>query len=389
MTDRSTVRVSRRGGERWLHGHPWIYRSDVIGRGPPDADVVEVALRNGQPLGAALWSPHSEIRLRRLDDPGTPIDRDWWQARIAAAASRRTDLVGAPTAFRLVHSEADGLPSLIVDRYGDVLAVQLLSAGIETMRETILDTLEAQFSPAGIVLRHDASVRRHEGLSLDVVVARGRVPDEVEVSEAGIRYGVLPLTGQKTGAFLDQRDNRIAMRALARGSALDVFTYQGHFALHLAQHATGVIAIDQSTAALEQARRNEARNDGAPIEWREGNAFDELRALQKAGARFDTIVLDPPAFVKSRAALAGGLRGYKEVNLRALKLLRAGGRVLTCSCSFHVDSAAFMRMLGDAAADSGRRIAVERVVAQSADHPVVLSIPESGYLKGAILRAID
>jgi 23S rRNA (cytosine1962-C5)-methyltransferase len=368
MPSEPTVCVSRRAAGRWQRGHPWIYASDVVGRGPASPGIVDVEQRNGMPLGVALWSPQSQIRLRRLDDPGVTIDDAWWTRRIRTAAGRREALAGNPTAFRLVHGEADGLPSLIVDRYGDVLVAQLLSAGLESQRPSVLHALIELFTPRGILLRNDATVRQHEGV---------------------VRYLDSPRHGQKTGAFLDQRVNRLLMGERASGSALDVFTYQGHFALHMARQATAVLGIDRSGPALGMARRNATLNDMYHVAWREANAFDELRRLETEGARFDTIVVDPPAFVKSRAALGDGMRGYQEINLRAMRLLATGGSLLTCSCSYHVDLATFVGVLRSAAEDSGRRIALERAVGQAEDHPEVLTIPESGYLKGALLRAVD
>lgn len=389
MPSEPTVCVSRRAAGRWQRGHPWIYASDVVGRGPASPGIVDVEQRNGMPLGVALWSPQSQIRLRRLDDPGVTIDDAWWTRRIRTAAGRREALAGNPTAFRLVHGEADGLPSLIVDRYGDVLVAQLLSAGLESERPSVLHALIELFAPRGILLRNDATVRQHEGLAESIEPVHGEVPDEVEVREGVVRYLVSPRHGQKTGAFLDQRVNRLLMGERASGSALDVFTYQGHFALHMARQATAVLGIDQSGPALGMARRNATLNDMYHVAWREANAFDELRRLETEGARFDTIVVDPPAFVKSRAALGDGMRGYQEINLRAMRLLATGGSLLTCSCSYHVDLATFVGVLRSAAEDSGRRIALERAVGQAEDHPEVLTIPESGYLKGALLRAVD
>jgi 23S rRNA (cytosine1962-C5)-methyltransferase len=251
-----------------------------------------------------------------------------------------------------------------------------------------LQAIQDALNPRGVLLRHDASVRRHEGLPLEIVEAAGSVPETVEVREGGLRYLVSPREGQKTGAFLDQRENRLLVGRLARGDALDVFTYQGLFALHAAGRCPRVLAVDSSTAALAVARRNAELNGCGNVEWREANAFDLLRALEREGAAFGTIVLDPPAFAKQKSAVPRALAGYKEINLRALRLLAPGGVLFTASCSFHVSRAAFLDMLADAAADSGRRVALERVTGQSSDHPELLTVPETGYLKGAVLRAL-
>lgn len=378
--------VSDRGAARWREGHPWIYRSDVRQEpDPPRPGIVSVRDGRGRHLGQALYSPASEIRLRLLSRKEETIDAAWWSERIARAAGRRQGI--AATAYRVVHGEADGLPSLVVDRYGPYLSVQLLSAGLEACREDVVAALEAVLEPAGILLRNDLPVRRHEGLPLTVEVARGEVPEEAEAEEGGVRYRVALREGQKTGTFLDQRENRLLAGELSRGRGLDVFCYEGGFALHMAARCETVLAVDQSAQALARGRRNAELNGRSNIEWREANAFDLLRGLEAAGARFDLIVLDPPAFAKSRGHVPKALAGYKEVNLRAMRLLAPGGRLLTFSCSYHVGRERFLAMLADAAGDGGRRLVLERLLGQARDHPEVLTILETGYLKGALLRA--
>ncbi len=384
-----TVVVAAKGAARWRQGHPWIYRSDVLTTGRTPAGLVRVTDRSGRFLGQALFSPASEIRLRLLTREEEPLDGAWWGARVAAAATRRVHLTPDTTAYRVVHAEGDRLPSLMVDRYADIVVAQILSAGLEAVRPVVLEAIQQVLRPGGILLRNDASVRRHEGLPLEIVEAVGSVPDTIEVREGGIRYLVSPREGQKTGAFLDQRENRLLVGRLAQGDALDVFTYQGLFALHVAGRCPTVLAVDSSTAALAVARGNAELNHLGNVEWREANAFDLLRALEREGRRFGTIVLDPPAFAKQKSALPRALAGYKEINLRALRLLEPGGLLYTASCSFHVDRAAFLDMLAAAAADSGRRVALEQVTGQSSDHPELLTVPETGYLKGAVLRALD
>ena len=382
----SAVRVTARGAERWVRGHPWIYRSDVTA-GEEPAGVARVEDPRGRFIGQALHSPASEIRLRLLERTDRPIDQAWWREHLAASAARRTGIEA--TAWRLVHGEADGLPSLIVDRYDRWLVAQLLSAGLETMRDPIVAALVDLFGPEGLLLRNDAAVRRREGLSEAVELVHGSVPREIEVREGPVRYLAAPWDGQKTGAFLDQRPNRRLAGELATpgGRALDCFAYHGSFAVHLARQAGSVLALDVSGDALARGAANAALNGQANIEWREADAFETLRAFARARERFDTIVLDPPAFAKSRGTVAAALRGYHEINLRAMRCLAPGGTLLTASCSFHVRVPEFLAMLGDAAADSGRRVFLRRVLGQGIDHPEVLTIPETSYLKGAVLQA--
>ncbi|UCC48882.1 MAG: class I SAM-dependent rRNA methyltransferase [Gemmatimonadota bacterium] len=381
----SEVVVTARGARRWESGHPWIYRSDV--RREPEVQepgVVTVRSARDRYLGRALYSPASEIRLRLLSRGDEPVDTAWWTARLREAHARRAAIDA--TAYRVVHAEADSLPSLIVDRYGPHAVVQLLSAGLERCRADVIAAVEEALEPDGILLRNDAPVRQHENLPLEVEVVSGTVPDDVEVEEHSVRYRAALRTGQKTGVFLDQRENRALAGRLGRGRALDIFSYQGAFALHLAQRADSVVAVDSSADALARGRENADLNGLANIEWVEANAFDTLRELERSGERFDLIVLDPPAFAKTKASLGRALAGYKEVNLRAMRILAPGGRLFSFSCSFHVGRALFLEMIAAAAADSGRRLALERTLGQSADHPEIPAIPETGYLKGALLR---
>jgi 23S rRNA (cytosine1962-C5)-methyltransferase len=382
------VIISAKGAARWQAGHPWIYRTDVYDE-PGDAPgIVPVTERRGRHLGQALYSPTSEIRLRLLTRGREPIDPAWWAERIAASAARRSGI--AATAFRAVHAEGDGLPALVVDRYGPYVVAQLLSAGLERVREDVLSGIATALGPEAILLRNDSAVRRHEGLPLEVVAARGTVPDTVVVEEAGVRYAAAPHTGQKTGAFLDQRENRLLVAARAgTGRALDLFTYHGSFALHLARRASEVVAVDSSGEALARGRENAALNELENITWREANAFDLLRELERREETFDTVVLDPPAFAKSKQSVPRALAGYKEINLRAMRLLAPGGVLFTCSCSYHVNRAVFFDMLGDAARDAGRRLQLLAVTGAAGDHPELVNVPETGYLKGALLRAVD
>jgi 23S rRNA (cytosine1962-C5)-methyltransferase len=382
--------VSLRGAQRWATGHPWIYRSDVAERPMVEPGVVRVRDLRGRLLGQALWSPESEIALRLLTrEVAHPVDAEWWYGRLAAALARRAPLAGQATAYRLVHGEGDGIPSLVVDRYDRWLVVQLMSAGLESAREPILDALRELTGCEGILARHDAAVRTREGLPRETSLLYGEVPHEIEVEEHGVLYLAAPWTGQKTGAFLDQRENRALVGRIARGRALDCFSYHGSFALHLARGADDVLALDVSAAALERAHVNAERNGFTQLRTREANAFDFLREEERAGARYDTIVLDPPAFAKTRGALPGAMRGYKDVNLRAMRLLAPGGMLFTASCSYHLTKPLFLEMLEAAAADSGRRIALRELRGQPLDHPELLTVPETGYIKGALLEAID
>ncbi len=383
MTD---IRVTARGAERWVRGHPWIYRSDVRDE-PDEPGLVRVLDPRGRFIGQALCSPRSEIRLRLLERTDRPVDGAWWRERLEAALARRRGIDA--TAFRVVHGEGDALPSLVVDRYDRWAVVQLLSAGLETLRADVLDAVADVLRPDGILLRHDTPVRRREGLPDDTSAVRGDVPDRVEVREGAVRYLAAPWTGQKTGAFLDQRPNRLLAAGLTPpgGRALDCFAYHGSFALHLATRAARVLALDASAEALARGAENAGLNGFGNIEWREADAFETLPAFERARERFDTIVLDPPAFAKSRSAVPQALRGYREINLRAMRLLAPGGALLTASCSFHVRRPEFLTMLAEAAGDSGRRLALASVLGQGEDHPEILTVPETGYLKGAVLRA--
>lgn len=380
-----TATVTPRGARRWDEGHPWIYRSDVVEHSDaPGIAVVQDS--RGKFLGRALLSPASEIRLRLLERSAREIDRAWWIERFTQCQARRQQIDA--TAWRLVHAEGDGLPALIVDRYDRWLVVQLLSAALEVEREVIVESLRSVCQPDGILLRHDVATRKLEGLDQRVELAYGEVPEAIEVREGPVRWWAAPWSGQKTGAFLDQRDNRLLAASLvpAGGTALDCFSYHGSFALHLAGRASTVTAIDTSRDALDRGGENAALNGLANIVWTQGDAFDLLPAWQRAGRRFDVVVVDPPAFAKSKGNLPAALRGYHEINRRAMQLVAPGGYLVTASCSFHLQRPDFLGMLSRAAGASGRRVVLERVLGQGVDHPEVLTIPETGYLKGAVLR---
>jgi 23S rRNA (cytosine1962-C5)-methyltransferase len=389
MASLPVAKISARGARRWQEGHPWIFRSDIVAAPDEPAGAVGVLDPRARPLGVALWSPKSEISLRFVTrDADTRLDASWWRGRIATAIARRSGILdGRTNACRLIHGEGDALPSLVVDRFDRWLVVQLLSAGLEAFREPIVEALASLTGASGILARNDASVRAREGLAKVVEPLRGDVPDTIEVREQGVRYLAAPRTGQKTGAFLDQREARSLVGSVARGRALDLFSYHGSFALHLAARATSVRAVDSSAAALQRASANAALNGRTNIEMVEADAFEFLRAEEAAGSRYDTIVVDPPAFAKNRASIEGALRGYMDLNFRAMRLLSPGGLLYTASCSYHVGKPEFVAMLQRAAAESGRRMMIRALTAQPADHPEVLTIPETGYLKGALLEA--
>jgi 23S rRNA (cytosine1962-C5)-methyltransferase len=389
-SDMHTATVSARGATRVARGHPWIFRSDVEAAPECEAGIVRVVAYNGRPLGTALWSPSSEISLRFLTTDSTvAIDASWWRQALGHAIARREPLRAVASAYRLVHGEGDGLPSLIVDRYDRYLVVQLLSAGLESQRAHIVDALHALTDCEGILARHDVSARRREGLSDATELLLGTVPETIAVQEHGVRFLAAPWDGQKTGAFLDQRENRAMIARVAHGRALDCFSYHGSFALHLAQRAREVIALDISAPALARAEENAALNGLTNVRTQVADVFDALRTWHRAGERFDTIVGDPPAFAKARGSVDAALRGYKDINLRAMRLLAPRGTLFSASCSYHVHTGAFLGMLREAAADSGRRLRLDAVTAQPLDHPELLTVPETGYLKGALLTALD
>jgi len=382
------VVVSRRGQARVDAGHPWIYRSDVVReKGVSPGAVVRVQGARGEHLGFAFYSSRSEIRLRMLDR-GDALSPDFLGERIQAAFDWRRVVAAGAEACRLVHGEADLLPSLVVDRYGDFLVVQTLSQGTERAKDEIVSALVRLLSPRGVLERNDPRVRALEGLEASVSVLRGEVPEVVEVAEGDVRLRVDLRRGQKTGLFLDQRENHTAARRYARGRVLDAFTYDGGFALQVAREADEVLAVDLSADALARVRVNAATNDLTNITTRDANVFDLLRGFDDAGERFDTVILDPPAFAKSKAALPKAARGYKEINLRALRILKPGGCLVTCSCSYHVHEDDFEAIVADAASDARAQVTVVEKRRQARDHPVLLGVPETYYLKCLVLRRL-
>jgi 23S rRNA (cytosine1962-C5)-methyltransferase len=385
-----TVIVTKRGADRWRQGHLWIYRSDVFDTAAAKGgEVVSVKDQRGNSVGQAFFSDSSEIMLRLLSQTNEQIDREWWRHRLQDAASRRSNLDPDTNAYRLVYSEGDLLPSLIIDRYDDVFVMQNLSQGTEAIKSLIVELLAEEFAPRAVVERNDVKVRSFEGLELTTGTLFGESPAELEIVQHGLRFLVAPLAGQKTGSFLDQRENRVAATNLAHGRALDCFTFNGAFALHLSRVCDAVTGIDISAEAITVAQRNADRNGIRNASFQEANVFDALRVYEQAGERFDTIVLDPPAFAKNRASIKAAARGYKEINLRALKLLNPGGLLVTCTCSYHMSEEMFLEIIAAAANDAHRRVQIIEKRTQSSDHPILLGMPETYYLKCVLARVVE
>ncbi len=382
-----SVKLSTRGATRLQARHPWVYRSDIIEANdvPPGA-IVRALDQRGKFLGTALYSSSSQIAIRMISHGSVTDLPDLVAERIRAAIAYRKELVTNTDAYRIVFSEADFLPGLIVDRYSDVLSVQILTQAMDAalVRGAVVQTLREELQPAGIVERVDARIRELEQLPpLASRLLWGEKSSTV-IDMNGVRFHYDGLEGQKTGAFLDQRENYAAAAQYAHGEALDAFCYQGGFALHLAPKCSSVTGVDSSRPALEMAEKNAALN-GRELEWIEGNAFDLLREYAAAHRRYDTIVLDPPAFAKTRRDLEKALGGYKELNLRAMKMLRPGGILVTCSCSFHVSGADFLEVVADAARDVHRSFRLVENRGAAKDHPMLLNVPETSYLKCLIL----
>jgi 23S rRNA (cytosine1962-C5)-methyltransferase len=382
-----TVTISSRGEERLKSGHPWIYRSDLVDVRASGGDRVVVRGPRGRTLGDALFSDRSQIALRVLARGDGPPDPRLIRDRLTRAVGFRESLRIDATACRLVHGEGDLLPSLVVDRYGEYLVVQALSQGMDRLLPDVVAALGELTAPRGILARNDPRARALEGLEQRVEVLAGEIPETVRVTENEVHYDVDLRRGQKTGLFLDQRENRSAAAQYASGRLLDCFSYHGGFALALAPRCRETLAIDISEDAVARLRANAAAN-GLQVDARAGNVFDELRAFDRSGERFDTIVLDPPAFAKNKAAVGQALGGYKEINLRALKLLNPGGTLVTCSCSYHVNEAMFAEIVYEAAVDAQIDLAVVDKRMQGRDHPVLLGVPETYYLKCFILRKL-
>ncbi len=384
-----SVRVNRKAADRIHSGHVWIFKSDVLDASSAQpGDAVRVIDHKGHALGVGHYSSTSQISLRLLTRHIEAIDQSFLRQRLEAALSLRQRLVANSDAYRLVHAEGDLLPGLIVDRYSDWLVLQLLDQGMDRLTQDIVQVLESLLHPAGIVARNDLAVRAKENLPQEVRVLSGDVPPHVHIHMNGLTCQADLLTGQKTGVFLDQRENYLAAKRYGKGRALDCFTATGGFALHLASVCEGVEAIDSSAAALGTARANAEANNLTNIAFQQADVLDYLPGLVAARRTFDMVVVDPPAFTKSRGALEGATRGYKEINLRALRLLAKGGTLVSCSCSHHMTEAHFLEIIAAAALDCGKQLRVLERRTQSQDHPILLTVPETHYLKCLIFEVL-
>jgi 23S rRNA (cytosine1962-C5)-methyltransferase len=380
------VRINRKAADRAASGHPWIFASDVADRGEAaPGDAVKVLDHRNQLVGVAHYSSTSQITLRLLSAKPEPIDRNFFLRRLAAALAHRQRVVQNSDAYRLVFSEADLLPGLIVDRYGPYLVMQTLDQGMDRARDLIASCLEELLSPAGILARNDASIRRLEGLPLEVTTVAGEIPERVHIAMNGLRLEADLLHGQKTGVYLDQRENYVAAERHTHGRVLDCFSSTGGFALHTARKAESVEAVESSVPALAIAESNARANTLTNIQFRKADVFEFLAGLDR---RYSMIILDPPAFARSRKMLDDAARGYKEINLRALRLLDPGGILVTCSCSHHMSEAMLFQIVAEAALDAGKTIRVLERRTQAADHPILLTVPETLYLKCLILEVL-
>ena len=384
------VRVNRKAADRVRSGHPWIFSSDVIDRGPAQpGDVVRVIDQKGHNLGTGHFSSTSQITIRLLSTHIEAIDEQFLLRRIQAAQEFRRRVMTNSNAYRLVHAESDLLPGLIVDWYDGSLVVQLLNQGMDRMSAAVLSALTSIDGVHGIVARNDVAVREKENLPQEISILSGSIPDRVPIQMNGVIMHANLLAGQKTGIFLDQRENYVAVRRYARGGrALDCFTATGGFALHLASACELLEAVDSSAAMLADAATNAAANNLSNINFQKADVFDYLPGLVAAHRTFDIVVIDPPAFTKSRTGLEGAARGYKEINLRALRLLHRGGILVSCSCSHHMSEAHLLEVIAAAALDCGKQLRVLERRTQSQDHPILLTVPETHYLKCLIFEVM-
>ena len=382
------VVIGPRGVDRLRSGHQWIYRSDVRGVDAEPGAVVRLFDERGRFHGRAFYSDRSQISIRLVTADDVAVDRAFLRQRLLTAAEFRKRTVTDSEAYRLVYGEADAIPSLVVDRYGDYLVMQNLCQSVERIKPMLVELLVELFSPRGIIERNDPKVRLLEGLEQRVSVLHGEVPEEVRARESSIEYIYDLHHGQKTGGFLYQRENHQAAAAYASGEILDCFSYHGGFALPVARKAARVEAVDLSAAAVAAARRNQALNAIENVLFREANSFDVLKQYDEEARRFDMIILDPPAFAKNRESIPAAQRGYKEINLRAFKILRPGGYLVTCSCSHHIGEPLFLQIVAEAANDAHRTVVVVERRTQSRDHPILLTLPETHYLKCLILRVL-
>jgi 23S rRNA (cytosine1962-C5)-methyltransferase len=381
--------VNRKAADRVASGHPWIFASDVIDSGSAHAgDAVRVIDFKGRILGTAHFSSSSQISLRVLSKRVEPIDETFLLERIQAAYAFRQRVVSNSDAYRLIHAEGDLLPGLIADRYGDYLVLQLLDQGMDRLATELVNVLNARLKPKGIVARNEVASRAKENLLRETRILAGEVPQRIEIHMNGLTWQADLLSGQKTGIFLDQRENYLAVPRYARGRALDCFTGTGGFALHLASACESVEAVDSSAPALEIANWNATANNITNVAFVEANVLEYLPSLVAARRTFDVVVVDPPAFTKTRSALENAARGYKEINLRGLRLLQRGGVLVTCSCSHHMSEARFLEVIAAAALDCGKQLRVLERRTQAQDHPILLTVPETHYLKCLLFEVL-
>jgi 23S rRNA (cytosine1962-C5)-methyltransferase len=375
-------------GLAWFRkGHPWIFRNDLAKiQDAAPGSIVSLEEKNGKFLAQGFYSEHSKIAFRLVSRSQEPIGLNFWEDRVERAWHYREAVVKKTNAYRLIYGESDGIPSLIVDRYADHFVLQTLSRATDDLLDLFTKILLEIFRPSSLLLRNDLSVRELEGLPQEKKIISGKFPSRVQVFEGTIRYLVDLWKGQKTGAYLDQRENRVAASRFLRGRVLDAFCYHGLFALHAARHVTRVTGVDSSQEAIEQARENAMLNGLDNAEFRKENVFAFLQAEAEAGRRYDGIILDPPAFAKSKENVGGASRGYKELNLRAIRLLNPGGILVTSSCSYNFSESRFLEILRECERDSGATLRIIGKRGQSADHPVLLSFPESSYLKCLFLE---
>src|ERR1700735_2772957 len=384
-----SVVITSRGADHLRSGHLWVYRSDVRSAHAEAGAVVRLTDERARYHGRAFYSDKSQIAVRLLTREDVPVDRAFLTERIRRAAAYRKTVVENTETYRLIYGEADLLPSRIVDRYADSFVIQTLSQSTERIKSLVCEILVELFSPKGVLERNDPKVRLLEGLEQRVGILYGEGPGEIVAEENGIAFSYDLRNGQKTGSFLDQRENHWAARRYASGQVLDCFAYQGGFALTIAGHCDHVEGADMAPAALQAARRNQKLNSIPNVTFREANTFDLLKEYDEVGRQFDMIILDPPAFAKNRDSIQAAQRGYKEINLRALKILKPGGYLVTCSCSYHVSEALLLQILAEAANDARKTVSVVERRTQSQDHPVLLTVPETHYLKCLFLNVLD
>ncbi len=384
-----SLKITRKGATWFRTGHPWIYKDDLEKSDPSfSGSIVSLLDNSGNFLAKAFYNDRSKIALRIISYEDVPVDAGFWRGRLAACIEYRKKTVKVSDAYRIAHSEADGLPSLIVDRYGDHLSIQTLCLGMDNIKDTIVEALKDLLKPASVVARNDSAIRKFEGLEEKKEILYGKPPEKTEVREGNVKYLVDIMNGQKTGSYLDQRENHIASEKYARGRSLDCFAYQGLFSLHMALSADEVTAVDSSGPALEALKENAALNGITKIKTVEGKVSETLKSFQKEERQFDLIVLDPPAFAKSKKDIQAAARGYIDINFRAMKLLKRGGHLMTCSCSYNLSEGQFMEILEAALSESRRRARLIEKRIQPADHPILLNFPESNYLKCIVLEMV-